>query len=136
MALEGWIIDTSAFHRLRASADYPKWKNRITRGLVFVSSVTLLEIGFSARSAADYEETRTSVLVQNLEELSITWDVEKAALAIQAKLAEVSMHRGPSVADILVAALAIRAHKTVLHFDKDFEVIHAVTGQKVEWISA
>ncbi|MCF8549034.1 MAG: PIN domain-containing protein [Pontimonas sp.] len=135
MALEGWIVDTSAFHRLRASPDYPTWKNRISRGLVGVSSVTLLEVGFSARNSRDYTETRNSVFIDHLELLSITCDVEKAALGIQMKLAEVSMHRGPSVADILVAAIALCLNKTVLHCDKDFEAIHAVIGQKVEWIS-
>lgn len=100
-----------------------------------VSSVTLLEVGFSARNSRDYIETRNSLLIDHLELLSITHDVEKAALSLQMKLARVSMHRGPSVADIFVAALALCHQRTVLHCDRDFEAIHAVTAQKVEWIS-
>lgn len=40
-------------------------------------------------------------------------------------------HRGPSVSDLLVAAVAERAGATVMHDDVDFDVIAEVTGQPV-----
>ena len=48
-----WLIDKSALVRLGASLDIDVWANRIERGLVGVTTVTLLEVGYSARSAAD-----------------------------------------------------------------------------------
>jgi len=47
-------------------------------------------------------------------------------------LAARGQHRAASVVDILTAATAEVARLTVLHVDKDFELIAAVTGQAVE----
>ena len=49
----GWLIDKSALVRLGASADVEAWAGRIERGLVRIATVTLLEVGHSARSAAE-----------------------------------------------------------------------------------
>jgi predicted nucleic acid-binding protein len=47
-------------------------------------------------------------------------------------LSDRGLHRAPSVADLLVAAVAEFADLTVLHADKDFELIADVSGQPVE----
>jgi len=49
-----FLIDKSALHRLSTSPDVDLWTDRINRGLVRISTVTRLEIGFSARSAHDH----------------------------------------------------------------------------------
>ena len=49
----GWLIDTSALLRLSASANAAEWASRIGRGLVRITTVTLLEVGYSARNAAE-----------------------------------------------------------------------------------
>jgi predicted nucleic acid-binding protein len=41
-------------------------------------------------------------------------------------------HRGPSVPDLLNAATAELADLTLLHVDKDFELIADLTGQPLE----
>jgi len=43
--------------------------------------------------------------------------------------------RAPSVPDLIIAATAELAELTVLHCDKDFDLIAAVTGQSVERIA-
>jgi predicted nucleic acid-binding protein len=48
---------------------------------------------------------------------------------------ERGQHRAPSVADLLIAASAERVGLTLLHVDKDFELISAVTGQATELLS-
>lgn len=58
--------------------------------------------------------------------------MEDRALEVQAALADAGHHRAPSVADLLVAAVAELSGLTVLHLDKDFELIADVTGQPVE----
>lgn len=48
-----WLIDTSALVRLGDAVDAQTWAERIDRGLVRVSTVTRLEIGYSARTGDD-----------------------------------------------------------------------------------
>ena len=50
-------------------------------------------------------------------------------------LADRGQHRAPSIPDLIIAATAELAGLTVLHLDKDFEVIAQVTGQPVERLS-
>lgn len=62
----------------------------------------------------------------------LTPRVEDRALGLQAVLAERGQHRAPSVPDLLIAAAAELSELTVLHVDKDFDLIADVTGQRVE----
>ena len=47
-------------------------------------------------------------------------------------LAEHGQHRAPSIPDLLIAAAAETARLTVLHLDKDFELIAGITGQQTQ----
>ncbi len=58
--------------------------------------------------------------------------IEARAVEVQGALARRGRHRAPAVPDLLVAATAELAGLTVLHFDKDFDLISEVTGQAVE----
>ena len=48
-----WLIDKSALARLAVSPDAAEWAARIERGLVRITTVTRLEVGYSARSGPD-----------------------------------------------------------------------------------
>ena len=52
--MSSWLIDKSAIARLHAATNAAEWANRIERGLVRICTVTRLEVGFSARAAADH----------------------------------------------------------------------------------
>lgn len=54
---------------------------------------------------------------------------EDRAVEVQTLLADLGRHRVPSVPDLLVAAIAELAGLSVLHLDKDFDLIAEVTGQ-------
>jgi predicted nucleic acid-binding protein len=43
--------------------------------------------------------------------------------------------RGRKIVDLLVAAAARRLRLTVLHYDRDFDLISEITGQPCEWIA-
>jgi len=58
--------------------------------------------------------------------------IEDRAVEIQAVLADRGQHRAPSIPDLIIAATAELAGLTVLHLDKDFDLIADVTGQSVE----
>jgi len=51
---------------------------------------------------------------------------------VQLLLAGQGQHRAPSIPDVIIAAAAELAGLTVLHLDKDFELIAGITGQPTE----
>lgn len=130
-----WLIDKSAIVRLGAVAEHEEWNGRIERGLVRIATVTLLEIGYSARSVDDHQAAVSAPPVALMPVEYLTPAAEERAIQVQRLLAVQGRHRAPSVPDLVIAAIAERARLTVLHFDKDFEVIAEVTGQPTERVS-
>ncbi len=57
--------------------------------------------------------------------------MEARAVEVQGLLADQSHHRAAKVPDLVIAAIAELANLTVLHVDKDFDLIAAITGQSV-----
>jgi len=132
VAVTVWLIDKSALVRLAQSDDAAEWASRIQRGLVRITTVTRLEVGFSARSA---EELRASIGKPPLASMPVEYltpTIEDRAVAVQAALADRGQHRAPSIPDLLNAATAEVAQLTVLHLDQDYELIADLTGQPVE----
>ena len=127
-----WIIDKSALVRLGGSPDAEVWANRIERGLVRITTVTLLEIGYSARSGTDLASLLDTAPVSAMPVEYSAPAIEDRALEVQRQLAERGHHRAPSIPDLLIAATAEVNHHTVLHVDKDFELIADLTAQLVE----
>ncbi|MDA8435476.1 MAG: PIN domain nuclease [Actinomycetales bacterium] len=127
-----WLIDTSALVRLGSSPDAQEWADRIERGLVTITSVTVLEAGFSARSAVDLARALGSPPLASMPVDYLTPAVEDRAVQVQRILAERGQHRAASIPDLLIAAAAELNHRTVLHLGKDFDLIGEVTGQPME----
>jgi predicted nucleic acid-binding protein len=127
-----WIMDKSAYHRLLGSPDTDLWLARIGRGLVRVAAVTLLEMGFSARSGTDWRESILRPPISLLPIEFTTPTMENRAIEVQGLLAERGHHRAVKVPDLLIAAAGELGGLTVLHVDKDFDLIAGVTGQTVE----
>ena len=127
-----WLIDKSAIGRLHLAADAAAWAERIERGLVRISTVTRLEIGFSARSGGDHQALVAEAPIASMPVEYLTPLIEDRAVAVQSALAERGQHRAPSIPDLLIAATAELAELTVLHLDKDFELIASLTGQPLE----
>ena len=132
MSATVWLIDKSALIRLSSSPVRDEWFERIARGLVRITTLTMLEIGYSARSGTDLQDElhRPPLVLMPIEYL--TPASESRAMTVQALLAERGLHRAPSVADLLIAASAELTGATVLHVDKDFDLIATVTRQPVE----
>ena len=128
----GWLIDKSALVRLGTSADAPTWAERIERGLVRIATVTLLEVGYSARDAEQLREGLAGPPVGSMPVEYATPRSEDRAVEVLGLLADRGQHRAPSIPDLLIAALAEVGGLAVLHDDKDFELIAEVTGQRVE----
>ena len=131
-----WLIDKSALVRLGSSPDADGWASRIERGLVRITTVTRLEVGYSARSGADLRAGLRQPPVSAMPVEYLTPAIEDRAVEVLALLADRGQHRVPSVPDLIIAATAELAGLTVLHCDKDFDLIASVTGQPAEWLIA
>jgi predicted nucleic acid-binding protein len=132
VAVTDWLIDRSALVRLAASPDAAQWAARIERGLVRITTVTRLEVGYSARSG---EELREALRRPPLAAMPVEYQtpaIEDRAVEVLSLLADRGQHRTPSIPDLVIAATAELAGLTILHLDKDFEVIAAITGQPLE----
>ena len=127
-----WLIDKSALVRLGASAEAVVWAERIQRGLVRITTVTLLEIGYSARDASDLDAGLHGPPVGSMPIEYATPTAEDRAVHVLTLLADRGQHRAPSVPDLIIAATAETAGLVVLHDDKDFELIAEITGQPVQ----
>jgi predicted nucleic acid-binding protein len=127
-----WLIDKSALVRLARSPDAPEWAGRIERGLVRVCTVTRLEVGFSARSGKDVRTGHERPPLSHMPVEYLTPAIEDRAVEVQVALGDRGQHRAASIPDLLIAATAELAQLTVLHDDKDFDLIANVTGQPVE----
>jgi predicted nucleic acid-binding protein len=127
-----WLVHKSALVRLGDSPDAEEWANRIERGLVRITTMTRLEIGYSARNAAQARTTFSSPPISAMPIEYLTPTIEDRALEVQQLLAGRGQHRAPSIPDLIIAATAELTGTTVLHLDKDFELIAEVTGQTCE----
>lgn len=127
-----YLIDKSALAR----AGDPVVGERLRRlsefGLIATCSIVDLEVLYSARSREDYA-TMTDELA-GFEHIPINEAVMDRAKAIQRSLSAVGQHRLP-IPDLIIAAAAESGGATVLHYDRDFERISAVTGQAHEWVA-
>lgn len=130
--MNAWLIDKSALVRLGSSVDAELWAERIERGLVHITTVTRLEVGYSARSATDHRRAFENPPIASMPVEYLTPTIEDRAVAVQALLGDRGHHRGPSILDLLVAATAELAKLTVLHVDQDYELIAEITGQPHE----
>jgi predicted nucleic acid-binding protein len=128
----GWLVDKSALVRLGESSDAAEWAQRIQRGLVRISTVTRLEVGHSARSVRDARSMFARPPLSSMPVEYLTPAIENRAVEVQLLLASQGRHRAPSIPDVIIAAAAELAGLTVLHLDKDFELIAGVTGQPTE----
>lgn len=132
MSEPSWLIDKSALVRLGSSPDVEVWANRIERGLVRISTITLLEVGYSARSSADLTALLAMPPVSAMSMEYSAPAIEDRAMEVQRLLAGRGHHRAPSIPDLLIGACAEINRHVVLHVDKDFELIADLTGQPVE----
>jgi predicted nucleic acid-binding protein len=130
--MTSWLIDKSALVRLAASPDAAEWAGRIERGLVRITTVTRLEAGYSARSGLELRAGLRRPPLSSMPVEYLTPAIEDRAVEVLTLLADRGQHRAPSIPDLIIAATAELAGLTVLHLDKDFEVIADVTGQPVE----
>ncbi|HEX6903159.1 MAG TPA: PIN domain nuclease [Thermoanaerobaculia bacterium] len=127
-----YLIDKSALARMPHPAVRDRLGPIIEAGEAATCAIIDLEVLYSARNHEEHDRIRqrrrfayTSVPIDDT--------VLERAIDIQAELARSGRHRLP-IPDLVIAAAAEAAGLTVLHYDRDFDVIAEVTGQPVEWV--
>jgi predicted nucleic acid-binding protein len=128
-----FLIDTSALARLlRPGAESFGWDQAAAAGLIAVCPITELEFFYSARTPADREQG-----IQDVRSLFGWVPVHDRAFArawdVQGELTGQGQHRSAGPVDLVVAATAELHGLTLLHHDRDFDVIARVTGQPLRW---
>ncbi len=129
---ERYLIDKSAFARFSKPTVRSVLKPMIVRGVVAICGAVELEIMHSARSKADAIQIREGL--SGFDWLPTPDEVWDRAIEVQALLTAQGNWRALSVPDLVIAATAERYGATVLHYDGDYDMIAAVTGQSTEWV--
>jgi len=116
-----YLVDTSALVRIIRKQAAPRWDDVIDRGLISVCEPAVTETLLLAETKK-YAEMEAFIAERYL---SVTipdgiWDL---VAVIRRELAPHGAHRGLSVADLVIAATAIRLKLIVLHEDGDFETV-------------
>jgi predicted nucleic acid-binding protein len=116
-----FLVDTSALVRILRRQVDPAWYDLVDRGFVAVCEPVMAETLMiaDAKGYDDMERTIAQTYVLATVPDAI-WDLVGA---IRRELAPHSSHKRLSVADLVVAATAIRLKLEVLHEDGDFETV-------------
>ncbi|MDE2793981.1 MAG: PIN domain nuclease [Gemmatimonadota bacterium] len=125
-----YLIDKSALARM----PHPRVQARLVPILEAGEAATCamidLEVLYSTRNAHSRTRGRRALAYRYVE---LTEAMFQRAIDVQGLLAERGRHRVP-LPDLIVAAVAEQAGMVLLHYDRDFDRIAAVTGQAVEWV--
>lgn len=125
------LVDTSVLTRVREPSVRAAIEPRLMLGELARAGVSDLELGYSARTAREWDGVMGSLEMFALAET--TAEHVRRARQVQRALAARSQ-RGRKIPDLLIAAAAEAAGLTVLHYDADFDRIARVTGQPCEWV--
>ena len=126
-----YLADKSALARLHHPPVARRLGPLLVDGLVATTPIIDLEVLYSARSLADYEEILAER--RSLPSYPLTPEVTDRATAVQHRLARGGHHRLP-LPDLLIAATAELNDLAVLHYDADYDRIAETTGQRCEWV--
>lgn len=130
--MPAYIADKSALARMRHELVDRRLTPLLLAGDVATCGIIDLELLYSARTHADFAQLLADRV--GLPTVAIEQQDFLRAIAVMALLSRRGQHRGAGIPDLLIAAVAERNDLTILHYDRDFELIASVTGQDVEWV--
>jgi len=125
------LVDTSVLTRLALPGVRAVVQPRAEQGELARAGISDLEIGYSARSASEWDRLASALELFDLVETTSAH--VRRAKQVQRLLAG-KHQRGRKIPDLLIAAAAEEEGLIVLHYDADFDRIAAVTGQRIEWV--
>lgn len=129
-----YVIDTSAWSRIRVPAVEKRLRSILEAGAAATCLPLDLEDERSARTFRDAMRIRAR-RAEVMTDLAITAAVAVRARDLQLALTRRGHHRAASPTDLVVAAAAAEHGATVVHYDRDFDLIAAVGGPRAEWVA-
>ena len=132
MSGERYLIDKSALARWPKPSVAPVLDELSDRGLLAVCGAVEIEVIHSARTAKEAQRVRW--LLKGFDWLAMPDEIWDRAVDVQLQAVNQGFHRALSMADLLVAATAERHDATILHYDRDFDMITTVTAQPAMWV--
>jgi hypothetical protein len=127
-----YLADKSALARLPRPSVDRRLTPLLLAGEVATCSLVDLELLYSARGPDDFRQIQG--MRAALPSVAIEQGDFDRAIRTMELLSQKGQHRGASLPDLLIAAVAERARLTVLHYDRDFDLVASVTHQAVEWV--
>ena len=127
-----YLADKSALARLHDPTVARRLGPLLVDGLVATTPIIDLEVLYSARSLADYEEILAER--RSLPSCPVTAEVTDRAIDIQHRLAQRGRHRVPLL-NFLIAAVAELNDLAVMHYNPDYDRIAEVTGRRFQWVA-
>ncbi len=127
-----YLVDKSALARMRLEPVRQRLAPIIEAGEAATCAIIDLEVLYSARGHRDHETIRQRRVLA-YSKVPLTEEIFERAVAVQGELARSGRHRIP-IPDLIIAAAAEIAGLTVLHYDRDYDLISEITGQAVEWV--
>jgi predicted nucleic acid-binding protein len=130
------LADTSAWvvARRRGGVHHGSFTALVLGGQIATCDAVRMELLRGARNAAELAGMRAEL--DALPDCAITGRSWRRAMWVQERLAHArgGRHRAVPPTDLLVAAAAEARGVAVLHHDRHFDEIAAVTGQAMRWI--
>jgi predicted nucleic acid-binding protein len=133
VAVATHLADKSALARMGDDSVARRLGPLIEAGLIGTCGILELEVRFSARSHAEYQQiSRDRGL--GYESFPMPDEIWDRALEVQATLSDGGHLRGVKFPDLLIAATAERHGLVVIHYDADYDLIADITNQPCEWV--
>ncbi len=128
-----YLVDSSAWARAGHAPVAARLADLAAAGVLACATPQVLEIMYSARNAAEWDQTEHALRAFTFLEASKQSD--ELAQSLQEALMRAGKLRSVGPMDLLIAGLA-RAHgATVVHYDSDYDHVASVDPEfRHEWI--
>lgn len=129
------LVDTAVWTwvRDRRRPDLAAWFNReAAGGRILVCDLVIVELVRLAPNAQRAEDV--AARLGAFATVPMPGSLWQRVRRLQQDLAVAGKHRGVPPADLLIAAAALEADVELLHYDRDYEAIGAVSDLRQRWL--
>ncbi|MGK2949358.1 MAG: VapC toxin family PIN domain ribonuclease [Acidimicrobiales bacterium] len=127
-----YLGDKSALARVHHDDVLHRVTSLYLTGQIATCGLIDLDLLYSARGGPDHHELLLDRRL--LPRVTCGDQALDRAIEVQGELAHQGRHRAVGIECLVVAAAAELAGLTVMHYDREFDLIAAVTGQPTEWV--
>lgn len=104
------------------------------RGLLAVCAAVELDVVHQARTLQEAQRARS--LLRSFDWLPMPDEIWDRAVEVRLRAIQAGTHRPLSLTQLAIAATAEHHNVILLHYDRDFDLIAAITGQPSVWVVA